>query len=128
MTLVLVSVPLMAQTTPSDGGYAAGKADGDRDGKGSALWILGGCILSCLGVLIAYLVKPSPPVASLIGKSSDYVSGYTEAYKAKGAGNNALWAGVGCLLTGIPSCIWTIVSWGTIVAALTSLINGGGGS
>jgi len=122
MALVLISVPLMAQTTPSDGGYAAGKLDGERDGKGSALWILGGCILSCVGVLIAYLVKPSPPAVSLVGKSSDYVLGYTQAYKSKAAGGNALWAGAGCLLTGITSCIVYLVAGAAILKYLQSLI------
>jgi hypothetical protein len=122
MALVLVSVPLMAQTTPSDGGYAAGKLDGDRDGRGSAWWLVGGCFLSCIGILIAYLIKPSPPAANLIGKSSDYVMGYTQAYKSKAAGGNDLWAGIGCLLNGISGCVSYAIWGGLILTYLQSLL------
>jgi cytochrome c553 len=125
LVLVMMALPVLAQT-PADGGFAAGKIDGDRDGQGSALWGLAGLCLGCIGILVAYLVKPTPPSASLVGKSSEYVSAYTEAYKAKGAKNNAMWAAIGCLVSGIPSCIVGIINSGAIIAAITSLFSGGG--
>jgi hypothetical protein len=116
MVLLLVAVPLMAQ---SEGGYAEGKADGERDGSGSAVWGLAGCFLGCIGIVIAYLVKPSPPASSLIGKSSEYTAAYTEAYKAKAAKNNALWAAGGCVATTLVIIIMDVIIYGTLLPNLT---------
>ena len=110
MVLLLVAVPLMAQS--DDGGAAQGRIDGQRDGKGSAVWILAGCCLSWIGIIIAYLVKPTPPASSMIGKSSDYVAAYTEAYKSEGGKKNAMYAAGGCVASAIVSCISYVVAYG----------------
>ena len=72
-----------------------GKADGERDGKGNAAWILAGAGCGIIGLGAAYLIKPSPDASTLLGKSSEYVLCYTEAYQNKAKGKNAMYAGVG---------------------------------
>ena len=72
-----------------------GKADGERDGKGNAAWILGGVGCGIIGVGVAYLNKPSPDASTLLGKSPEYVLCYTEAYQNKARGKNAGYACIG---------------------------------
>jgi hypothetical protein len=108
LVLLCVAVPLMAQQ-PSDGGYAQGKADGDRDGKGSAIWGLAGCLLGPVGILIAYFVPPSAPGSALMGKSSEYVLGYTEGYQSKGKMQNVYWAAGGCAASVVVYVIYYFV-------------------
>ncbi|MCF7911334.1 MAG: hypothetical protein K9M99_02310 [Candidatus Cloacimonetes bacterium] len=72
--------------------YAQGQLDGKRDAKGNPLWILAGCGCGLFGVLGAILIKPNPPAQKLIGKSNDYVLGYTEAYKKAASGKNTGYA------------------------------------
>jgi len=121
LTLLCVAVPLMAQQAekPSDGGYVQGKADGERDGRGSPLWILAGLAggaISCLvfglapmivgipcgvagaaaTVAAPYSLSPAPSPSGLVGKSAEYVRGYTDGFKSKSNSGNALYSGIGC--------------------------------
>lgn len=66
------------------GGYSQGKADGRRDGNAAAspLWGLAGLGCGCFGVGAAFLIAPPVPGEKLIGKSADYVNGYSEGYKS----------------------------------------------
>ena len=56
---------------------AEGTAAGESDVGG--FWFFAGC-LGVVGLLLAYIVEPSPPGASLIGKSPEYVAAYTDCY------------------------------------------------
>ena len=78
-----------------------GKADGERDGKGNAAWILGGVGCGIIGVGVAYLNKTSPDASTLLGKSPEYVLCYTEAYEEKSRNKNAMYAGIGCLINAV---------------------------
>ncbi|MDP4164544.1 MAG: hypothetical protein Q8898_15720 [Bacillota bacterium] len=75
--------------------FAVGKLDGERDAKGNPLWFLAGAGCGCFGAGFAFLMKPSPDAQSLVGKSSDYVLGYTEGYKNKGRMKNTSYACAG---------------------------------
>jgi hypothetical protein len=97
LALLFIALPLMAQQ-PSDGGYAQGRVDGQRDGHGNAVWGLAGCLLDWIGILVAYLVAPSVPGTALMGKSPEYIQGYTEAYQSKSKLQNAEWAAGGCVI------------------------------
>ena len=88
---------LAQQATMSD--YVQGKIDGERDAKGNPLWILAGAGCGIFGAGAAYLIKPSPPAHALIGKSTEYVLGYTEGYKNKARSENTKWACSGWLLS-----------------------------
>jgi len=65
--------------------YLQGKMDGEAAVNVSGTWFFAGFCLGLTGVLIAYMVKPSPSSAMLIGKSQAYINGYIEGYKDKAA-------------------------------------------
>jgi hypothetical protein len=50
---------------------------------GGVLGIAGTCLLGSLAVGGAYVYQPVPPAERLLGKSAEYVSFYTDAYKAR---------------------------------------------
>jgi hypothetical protein len=83
-------------SAPSGSDCTAGVADGSRDGEGSLWWVLAGAGCGIIGVGAAYLVKPSPPMAKVMGKPADYVKCYTEAYKKKAGHENTQYAWGGC--------------------------------
>lgn len=102
LALALIAAPGMAQVSKGDaeyGTYAQGKMDGERDAGGSFIWFVWGLLCGVLGVGAAYFMKPDPPTAVLVGRSSDYVQGYTQAYKDKGRDKNVTWACLGCLVS-----------------------------
>ena len=98
------SSPSMVQSGTSD--YAQGKIDAERDAHGNALWILGGFCCGIFGVAGAYFIKPDVPTQAIIGKSSEYVMGYSEAYKDKGRNKNTWYAVGGCLVSAVISLIY----------------------
>ena len=70
------------------------KSDAEYDAEddvNTTLWIAAGGILGVVGNLPlgaaavggAYLYQPVPPADRLLGKSAEYVSIYTDAYKAR---------------------------------------------
>jgi hypothetical protein len=50
-----------------------------------------------LGIGGAYVMKPDVPSVALIGKSSEYVLGYTAGYQEKARNQNVLYATAGCV-------------------------------
>ena len=75
------SVALDAKT---DAAYDA------EDDVNTALWLAAGgilgtagsCLLGSIAIGGAYVYQPVPPAERLLGKSAEYVSFYTDAYKA----------------------------------------------
>jgi hypothetical protein len=98
-----------AQPAPSaTDEYLKGKMEGQAAAKGSGWWVLAGlsgagfCLcIGVAGIIVAALVPPKPPEQALIGKSSNYVLGYTEGYKSKGRWKNAGYASIGCALAAV---------------------------
>ena len=90
LATLMVATPLLAQGQTSD--YMQGKLDGERDAKGNPLWFLAGAGCGIFGAGAAFLIKPSPPAHALIGKSTEYVLGYTEGYKNKARNQNTMYA------------------------------------
>lgn len=88
-------------TKPTMNEYLQGKRDGERDAKGNAVWFLSGCLLGGVGIIIAYVVEPSVPTEHLVGKSPEYVRGYSEGYKKKAQHKNAMNAVYGCVALGV---------------------------
>lgn len=75
-------------------------ADGEHDAEawiGGPAWFVAGCLLTWVGVLVAYVVEPEPPPARLIGKSSDYVEVYAQSFRKAGAIAQTRMAALGCL-------------------------------
>jgi hypothetical protein len=71
------------------------QADAESETNGF-LWFGLGC-MGGLGILLAYLVTPTPPVESLIGKKSTYIAWYTKCYaeKSRDIMTNKAWWGCG---------------------------------
>jgi hypothetical protein len=97
--------------------YIQGKMDAEQDYRDQPVWILAGlagtglCLLiGCAGILVAFVAAPSPPADRLLGKSTNYILGYTEAYKHKGKRANAKWATIGCTLAAVINLIINIAS------------------
>lgn len=88
---IFLYVPVMGQAAYSSD-YAHGKVDGQMDGKGTALWFLGGLCLGGIGVILAFVLKPKPSTAHLMGMSPEYVDGYVDGYGSKAAKKNGLYA------------------------------------
>jgi hypothetical protein len=109
--VLMISAPItsLAQGT---GDYLQGRTDGERDAKGNPLWVLAGlagtgcCLLiGCAGIGAAYLLPPSPPAHVLIGKSPEYVLGYTEGYQSKAKVENTMYAAIGCAAAAVINLI-----------------------
>lgn len=74
---------------------AAAVADAEAD-TSSALWFGAGCLLSWVGVLVAYVVEPVPPYARIVGKPPEYVGRYVRVYTDAGRGEQTRMALFGC--------------------------------
>lgn len=99
----MIASPLLA--LPQESEYFQGKTDGERDAEATDVgfgWLLLGCVG---GVLWAYILEPDVPSAqTLVGKSSEYVAGYNEGYKAKIRSKRVKQAFIGCVVSGVAYC------------------------
>jgi hypothetical protein len=92
MVLVVLWIPVYVIAQDAMTTFAQGKMDGEQDATGNALWILAGAGCGIFGVGFAYFNKPSPPAHALVGKSAEYVLGYTESYQNKSRNKNVGYA------------------------------------
>ncbi len=108
LAVLILAIPAITQTTQQAGSYAEGKIDGEREAKGSAAWIAGGFLCGCFATLYVYaFAKPDPPSHALIGKSSEYIMGYTEGYQKKTNSKNG---------------VYTLIGWGVSAAISTAIL------
>ena len=93
MSVLSLNVPLQCFAQRNTVAFDA-KTDAEYDAEddvNTALWlaaggvlgIAGNCLLGSLAVGGAYVYQPVPPAERLLGKSAEYVSFYTDAYKAR---------------------------------------------
>ena len=88
---------------------AAAEADANQD-VNKPLWFGAGFLLAgtasllepygyimLLGGLAGYIYQPAPPPTRLMGKSPEYITAYTAAYKSKVGQVQANLMGAGCL-------------------------------
>ena len=85
------------------------------------LWFLAGCFGCVVGVGAAYGVEPSPPATRLLGKSPEYVTFYTDAYKEKAKRLQTDSAVRGCVLTTLIVVILAATSTENLLDDLFSL-------
>lgn len=103
-------VTIAQQNFVQDEAATAAEADANKDvskllcfGAGcvfSALFFLPtpyGYLLPPVGIIGSYSYRPGPLPARLIGKSPEYISAYTTAYKSKRGHIQAQWTSAGCL-------------------------------
>jgi hypothetical protein len=110
LSFLIFTTSLLGQFKASD--YLQGKKDGESDAKGEFYWFFSGCFLGAFGVVIPLIVEPSIPTWKLIGKSQEYIMGYTDGYKSTVKKKNAMYATIGCIIAGVVSIglyIWAIV-------------------
>ena len=107
MSMLSFNVPLHAiaqqRTTVIDAKTAA-EYDAEDD-VNTSVWLAAGGILGVVGNLPlgavaiggAYVYQPVPSAERLLGKSAEYVTVYTDAYKAKARSLRLIAAGKGAL-------------------------------
>lgn len=87
-------------------------AAGTRDGQNvdTGIWFVVGCALGFTGWLIAYLVEPSPPAGTLIGKDSTYTMQYLDCYKRAAKDKQSKAALTGCAVsTGLTLILYAVL-------------------
>ncbi|RKY63629.1 MAG: hypothetical protein DRQ08_09230 [Candidatus Latescibacterota bacterium] len=71
------------------------------------MWMGAGCLLGLTGVILAYIIEPSPPTAALVGKPPEYTATYIRAYKEKAREIQAKYAFYGCLIgSAVTGCLY----------------------
>jgi hypothetical protein len=95
----------------TSGTYSQGKIDGERSAKGNIMWVPGGAVFTFLAIGYAYLSKPSPPTHALVGKSAEYVLGFTDGYQNKSRTLNTRYACLGCAAS--YGCLYLLVIQGS---------------
>lgn len=79
-------------------------ADAERDAEANvnkSLWFFGGCLGGILVIIFANVHEPSPPAVAFLGKSPEYISFYTDAYRSKARNLQTSQAIKGCAANGI---------------------------
>ena len=90
--------PALGSRGPGDA-YSVAMMDAEID-TNRFLWFGAGCLLGWVGILLGYVIEPSPPVARLVGQSPDYVMAYSAAYKEQARKIQGKQAMVGCAVNG----------------------------
>lgn len=93
MSILVFATPLLSQEASSD--FLQGMADGKKDSKGSSVWFIAGLGCGAIGFVIAAVHNPNVPAENVVGKSQEYVLGYTEGYQSEARRSNMLFAGFG---------------------------------
>ena len=62
--------------------HLTAEQDAESDAR-KIRWVFIGVFGNILGILIASIYEPTPPVSRFLGRSPEYVAMYTEIYKAK---------------------------------------------
>ena len=78
------------------------------------VWLLVGFALNVVGILIAYIYQPSPPVSRIHDKSQEYTLFYTDAYQAKIRHIQLIQALIGCIIPVVFGMIVFLTVLGTI--------------
>ncbi len=99
LTLLSLTFQEVAQATEdvSDASQAMLDAQRDAEAADVSAWGWAGGILGPLGILIATIHTPAPPINRLIGKSSEYVAIYTSTYQDRVKGRQTKIATQGCI-------------------------------
>ncbi|MBD3349689.1 MAG: hypothetical protein GF400_10920 [Candidatus Eisenbacteria bacterium] len=98
------------EETPIPAGDAC--VAGTRDGQNvdTGMWFVVGCLLGVTGWLIAYVVEPSPPAGTLIGKDSGYTMQYLDCYKRAAKEKQSKAALTGCAIsTGVSLALYMVL-------------------
>ncbi len=113
--------PSMPPPGMNDGAQGAmdGRADAPTQISGT-LWFFAGFFLTWIGIILGYVLNPSPDGARLVGKSPAYVSAYTQAYQDAGRAFQGIHAVYGCITSGVIWIVFIILYYVLVVAAVTT--------
>ncbi len=109
--------PVYAPTAPAPNRQVNPVLDARIDAENDTnvvLWFGAGCLLTLVGVLVAYVVTPDPSAARLIGHDSNYVTVYTQEYRSTGTGTQGRAAIYGCLTTTIAYVALVVLTLRTV--------------
>lgn len=111
LVALLFATPILSQEFMSSD-YERGNGDGRRDGTtdASMIWAVVGFGCGCCGVGAAYLWAQPVPSGRLVGKSPEYVSGYTTTYKKAKRERETIYAAAGCILSSLLSSIYSALN------------------
>lgn len=119
MTALAVA-SLMFVTTASKA-YSAETCEDARQAASSktssTVWFGAGCLLNGLGVIGAYVIKPDPPMTSIVGKDAMYVAKYTDCYQDEATSIQTKWAWIGCGVSAVGYILYFVA----FAAAFTSM-------
>lgn len=109
LVALLFATPVLSQFAND---YEQGRLDGKREGTSDAsmIWAVIGFGCGCCGVGAAYLWSQPVPSGRLIGKSPEYVSGYTTTYKKAKRERETIYAAAGCVLSSLLSSIYSALN------------------
>ena len=118
MALAVMAAPTLMQASEMDNARMAAERDAKSD-VNAMLWLGAGCLFGPIGIGAAYVIVPSPPASRLLGKSNEYVAGYTDMYEDAARSiqvNKAmigcgLWAAWVLLINVVPWLIWGSLWW-----------------
>ena len=97
------STPLLAKgktekvNEPSE--HASGLAAGQRDARGSGVWVLSGLNLGPTRLILPWVIGTEVPGGNLVGKSAVYVGGYVDEYQSKAKPKHFSYSLVGVAVT-----------------------------
>jgi len=97
------STPLLAKgktekvNEPSE--HASGLAAGQRDARGSGVWVLSGLNLGPTRLILPWVIGTEVPGGNLVGKSAVYVGGYVDEYQSKAKPRNFQYSLAGVAVT-----------------------------
>lgn len=97
------------------------RVDGERDANADTsgiLWFGAGCALGAIGIVLGFVIDPSPPAARLMGKSPEYVAAYSASYKSAGKSAQGKLAIYGCATTTLVVLAIYIIIIATAVKAV----------
>ena len=120
VAVLVYPTTVLAQETAGTAseGAVAGQTDG-RTNTSGILWFGAGCLFHVFGIGAAYLITPNPPAMRLLGKSSDYVAAYTDAYGSSAKSVQTKNAWTGCCVSSAAYGVYVVVVLVLAAAAAT---------
>jgi len=107
-----------AEPAPAENGtYEEGLLDGKKQAKGQIGYFFAGCCLGAVGIIIPAVVEPTVPSDQFVGKSINYIQGFSEGYKNKTKSDNIRNAAIGFGTTAAVGCATYLVLFYAIAAA-----------
>lgn len=112
MFLFTVSpIYLIAETLNSNADTCMMAQTDAANDTNNMLWGGAGCMLSFLGIIIAYNVSPSVPMTRIMGKSSEYVMIYSGCYQEKAKQVQGGAAITGCIIISIIEIVYVVINY-----------------